>query len=267
MSRCENRLGIRDEHLTRSTVNSRIRPYYDNRTHKILSSFLQKEKNQRKRTSRPATSFHSISSRSFDNLPLRYFPTTNSNVLKSNADRTATGHHRCVGQFLEGRRTVRPTVFPYHSPTIRSDSIPGGGGVFSRFEERAQSTKSVRRPERDLFCLVNGYDPIPSSSWSKHPPSGLTSAVTTRDRNKFEAIRTMYSTREPRIRGSFFSILDTIPSRSNWNTLEWRVTGLTYNVAVLLLLLPFFPLRASTHVAVTVLRRPLLLHELRVHLV
>lgn len=46
-----------------------------------------------------------------------------------------------------------------------------------------------------------------------------------------------------------------------------RVTGLTYNVPVLfllILLLPFFlSRRASTHVAVTVLRRPL--HELRVH--
>lgn len=150
MSRCENRLGIRDEHLTRSTVNSRIRPYYDNRTHKILSSFLQKEKNQRKRTSRPATSFHSISSRSFDNLPLRYFPTTNSNVLKSNADRTATGHHRCVGQFLEGRRTVRPTVFPYHSPTIRSDSIPGGG-IFS--VRGARTIDEIRPSTRERSVL------------------------------------------------------------------------------------------------------------------
>lgn len=162
MSRCENRLGIRDEHLTRSTVNSRIRPYYDNRTHKILSSFLQKEKNQRKRTSRPATSFHSISSRSFDNLPLRYFPTTNSNVLKSNADRTATGHHRCVGQFLEGRRTVRPTVFPYHSPTIRSDSIPGGGGYFLG----SRSAHNRRNPSVDPreICFAWWMGMIPSQA-------------------------------------------------------------------------------------------------------
>lgn len=155
MSRCENRLGIRDERLTRSIVDSPIpKPYHWNRTHEILSNSFFNER-ERERESKEQFSSRFLSLRQF----LAAFFPTNSNVLKSNRNRF-TDHHRCtIGQSLE-ELLGRQLWF--------SHTVPGFPSIFSVRGARNLSIDPF--PERDLSWIPSKH-PWLQVDWP--PPSGL----------------------------------------------------------------------------------------------
>lgn len=149
-----------------------------------------------------------------------------------------------------------------------SHTVPGSPSIFS--VRRAQPTKSVHRSVSREISFARWEYPELELEQASLTPSGLTSAVRTRDRNKFS----LSLPPSPSVRGysyyvfheSHVFVLFNFGYYSVAVELEYRrVTGLTYNVnrPSFSSSSSFLSRRASTHVAVTVLRRPL--HELRVH--